>query len=193
MCQRIGNMLSSQELTTSSEDAQFMQKYTTQLPTNTQQPQYETFCVPIPTSSQLQQNQSSQSQLTTPDHSTQPHQLNQGSNNQMVVAKRNPPPTSTPNTRPAVSTPLGVYSAVYSGVPVYEIMCRNVAVMRRKSDSFLNATQILKVAGIDKGRRTKILEKEISFGEHEKVQGGYGKYQGTWYVLHSFTCLYTNN
>ena len=56
----------------------------------------------------------------------------------------------------------------------------NVAVMRRRNDSWLNATQILKVAGVDKGKRTKILEKEIQTGEHEKVQGGYGKYQGTW-------------
>jgi regulatory protein SWI6 len=55
-----------------------------------------------------------------------------------------------------------------------------VAVMRRRNDSCLNATQILKVAGVDKGKRTKILEKEIQTGEHEKVQGGYGKYQGTW-------------
>lgn len=55
-----------------------------------------------------------------------------------------------------------------------------VAVMRRRHDSCLNATQILKVAGVDKGKRTKILEKEIQTGEHEKVQGGYGKYQGTW-------------
>jgi ankyrin repeat protein len=55
-----------------------------------------------------------------------------------------------------------------------------IAVMRRQNDSWLNATQILKVAGVDKGRRTKILEKEIQTGEHEKVQGGYGKYQGTW-------------
>jgi regulatory protein SWI6 len=73
-----------------------------------------------------------------------------------------------------------VYSAVYSGVAVLEMMCRNVAVMRRQKDSFLNATQILKVANIDKGKRTKILEKEILNKEHEKVQGGYGKYQGTW-------------
>jgi regulatory protein SWI6 len=56
----------------------------------------------------------------------------------------------------------------------------NVAVMKRRSDSWLNATQILKVAGVDKGKRTKVLEKEILTGEHEKVQGGYGKYQGTW-------------
>lgn len=89
-----------------------------------------------------------------------------------------------------------VYPAVYSGVgvsmsfrlgshilnlpQVYECMIRGIAVMRRRADSYVNATQILKVAGIDKGRRTKILEKEILPGKHEIVQGGYGKYQGTW-------------
>ncbi|KAJ9143156.1 Start control protein cdc10 [Coniochaeta hoffmannii] len=73
-----------------------------------------------------------------------------------------------------------IYSATYSGVNVYEMEVNGVAVMRRQNDSWLNATQILKVAGVDKGRRTKILEKEIQTGEHEKVQGGYGKYQGTW-------------
>jgi regulatory protein SWI6 len=57
---------------------------------------------------------------------------------------------------------------------------QGVACMRRRSDGWLNATQILKVAGVDKGKRTKVLEKEILVGEHEKVQGGYGKYQGTW-------------
>ncbi|KAF2722910.1 apses-domain-containing protein, partial [Polychaeton citri CBS 116435] len=55
-----------------------------------------------------------------------------------------------------------------------------VACMRRRNDGWLNATQILKIAGVDKGKRTKVLEKEILTGEHEKVQGGYGKYQGTW-------------
>ncbi|KAG0044756.1 transcriptional regulator swi6 [Gryganskiella cystojenkinii] len=73
-----------------------------------------------------------------------------------------------------------IYTAAYSGVPVYEMMCRGIAVMRRRDDSSLNATQILKVAGIEKGKRTKILEREVLIGEHEKVQGGYGKYQGTW-------------
>ncbi|KAI9872941.1 MAG: transcriptional regulator swi6 [Pleopsidium flavum] len=73
-----------------------------------------------------------------------------------------------------------IYTAVYSGVSVYEMEVNNIAVMRRRSDSWLNATQILKVAGIEKGKRTKVLEKEILVGEHEKVQGGYGKYQGTW-------------
>ena len=57
---------------------------------------------------------------------------------------------------------------------------QGIACMRRRSDGWLNATQILKVAGVDKGKRTKVLEKEILTGEHEKVQGGYGKYQGTW-------------
>ncbi|KAK5109629.1 hypothetical protein LTR62_006866 [Meristemomyces frigidus] len=73
-----------------------------------------------------------------------------------------------------------IYTAVYSGVSVYEMEVGGVACMRRRSDGCLNATQILKIAGVDKGKRTKILEKEILPGEHEKVQGGYGKYQGTW-------------
>ncbi|CAE6477084.1 unnamed protein product [Rhizoctonia solani] len=68
--------------------------------------------------------------------------------------------------------------ATYSGVPVYEMICKSVAVMRRRSDSWLNATQILKVAGFDKPQRTRVLEREVQKGEHEKVQGGYGKYQG---------------
>ncbi|RIA89304.1 hypothetical protein C1645_694492 [Glomus cerebriforme] len=73
-----------------------------------------------------------------------------------------------------------IYKATYSGVPVWEFRVRNVAVMRRKTDSWLNATQILKVAEFDKPHRTRILEREVQKGEHEKVQGGYGKYQGTW-------------
>ena len=72
------------------------------------------------------------------------------------------------------------FQAVYSNVSVYEMEVNGVAVMRRRSDGWLNATQILKVAGVEKGKRTKVLEKEILNGEHEKVQGGYGKYQGTW-------------
>ncbi|RMZ90420.1 hypothetical protein DV736_g2356, partial [Chaetothyriales sp. CBS 134916] len=73
-----------------------------------------------------------------------------------------------------------IYTAVYSNVSVFEMEVNGVSVMRRRNDSWLNATQILKVAGVDKGKRTKVLEKEILTGEHEKVQGGYGKYQGTW-------------
>lgn len=58
------------------------------------------------------------------------------------------------------------------------MICRSVAVMRRRADAYLNATQILKVAGFDKPQRTRVLEREVQKGEHEKVQGGYGKYQG---------------
>ncbi|GAA5843852.1 hypothetical protein JCM11251_003532 [Rhodosporidiobolus azoricus] len=85
---------------------------------------------------------------------------------------------SYPN--PNVQGNLYIYLAVYSSVPVYEMMVRGIGVMRRRADSWLNATQILKVAGVDKGKRTKILEKDIAQGVHEKVQGGYGRYQGTW-------------
>lgn len=74
----------------------------------------------------------------------------------------------------------GLYTATYSGVTVWEIHVQGIDVMRRCSDSWLNATQLLKVAQIDKPQRTKILEREIQTGTHEKVQGGYGKYQGTW-------------
>ena len=63
--------------------------------------------------------------------------------------------------------------------------------MRRRSDDWINATHILKAAGFDKPARTRILEREVQKGVHEKVQGGYGKYQGK-----SFTgkcsSLYTN-
>ncbi|KZT71963.1 apses-domain-containing protein [Daedalea quercina L-15889] len=84
---------------------------------------------------------------------------------------------------PGQQQPVKIYNAVYSSVQVYECMVRGIAVMRRRTDSYVNATQILKVAGVDKGRRTKILEKEILPGKHEIVQGGYGKYQGTWIPL----------
>ena len=50
--------------------------------------------------------------------------------------------------------------------------------MRRRHDDWINATQILKVAEYDKPSRTRILEKEVQKDLHEKIQGGYGKYQG---------------
>lgn len=61
--------------------------------------------------------------------------------------------------------------------------------MRRKSDAWLNATQILKVAGFDKPQRTRVLEREVQKGTHEKVQGGYGKYQGQSLALPSLDTL----
>ncbi|KAK0283386.1 Transcription factor mbp1 [Friedmanniomyces endolithicus] len=76
-----------------------------------------------------------------------------------------------------------VYSATYSNVPVYEFNLPPNHVMRRRSDDWINATHILKVADYDKPARTRILEREVQKGVHEKVQGGYGKYQGTWIPL----------
>lgn len=71
-----------------------------------------------------------------------------------------------------------VYKATYSNVAVYEQICRDIAVMRRRDDGYVNATQILKVAEFAKAQRTRILEREVQTGIHEKIQGGYGKYQG---------------
>lgn len=87
---------------------------------------------------------------------------------------------SQPSAPPFRSDKPQIYTAIYSGVKVYEMEVNGIACMRRRADGWLNATQILKVAGVDKGKRTKVLEKEIHIGEHEKRQGGYGRYQGTW-------------
>ncbi|KAG0354035.1 hypothetical protein BG005_006782 [Podila minutissima] len=99
----------------------------------------------------------------------------------IAPATEETPSSSLTATAAATSTPptvlVQIFKATYSGVPVYEMICKGVAVMRRRSDSYLNATQILKVAEFDKPQRTRILEREVQKGEHEKVQGGYGKYQ----------------
>lgn len=74
--------------------------------------------------------------------------------------------------------PPQIFAATYSGTPVYEFPSAGNHVMRRRSDDWVNATHILKVAAYDKPLRTRILEREVQKGIHEKVQGGYGKYQG---------------
>ncbi|CCH62940.1 hypothetical protein TBLA_0I02840 [Henningerozyma blattae CBS 6284] len=73
-----------------------------------------------------------------------------------------------------------IYSAKYSGVPVYEFIHPTGSIMKRKIDGWVNATHILKAAKFPKAKRTRILEKEVIHEIHEKVQGGFGKYQGTW-------------
>jgi hypothetical protein len=55
--------------------------------------------------------------------------------------------------------------------------------MRRREDNWINATHILKAAGFDKPARTRILERDVQKDIHEKIQGGYGKYQGAHRVL----------
>ncbi|ORY38851.1 hypothetical protein BCR33DRAFT_422212 [Rhizoclosmatium globosum] len=77
-----------------------------------------------------------------------------------------------------------IYGAVYSGIPVFEMMCAGTALMRRRQDSFLNLTQILKVANVERGKRMAVLDAACRDGnKFERIQGGYGKYQGTWVPL----------
>ena len=76
-----------------------------------------------------------------------------------------------------------IYSAKYSGVDVYEFLHPTGSIMKRKKDHWVNATHILKAANFGKAKRTRILEKEVLKETHEKVQGGFGKYQGTWVPL----------
>ncbi|KAL1893995.1 Transcription factor mbp1 [Sporothrix stenoceras] len=90
----------------------------------------------------------------------------------------------------------GVYSATYSGIPVYEFQFGvdlKEHVMRRRHDDWINATHILKAAGFDKPARTRILEREVQKDVHEKIQGGYGKYQGTWIPLEHGEALAQRN
>ncbi|CEJ94064.1 Putative DNA-binding domain-containing/ankyrin domain-containing protein [[Torrubiella] hemipterigena] len=61
--------------------------------------------------------------------------------------------------------------------------------MRRRHDDWINATHILKAAAFDKPARTRILERDVQKDVHEKIQGGYGKYQGTWIPLEAGEAL----
>lgn len=77
-------------------------------------------------------------------------------------------------------------------IPVYEYQFGadlKEHVMRRRHDDWINATHILKAAGFDKPARTRILERDVQKDVHEKIQGGYGKYQGTWIPLDSGEAL----
>jgi hypothetical protein len=108
-----------------------------------------------------------------------------GLGGRMLINNQQAPPPAPK--KPSISTPRlkiaeNLYEAMYSNIAVYELDINDVSVMRRKSDSWINGTHILKAAQIDKGRRTKILEKEVHGEPHEKIQGGFGRYQGTWYV-----------
>lgn len=82
------------------------------------------------------------------------------------------------------SRPSRICTDVVSQIPVYEYQFGNDLkehVMRRRHDDWINATHILKAAGFDKPARTRILERDVQKDVHEKIQGGYGKYQGAHY------------
>ncbi|CAI5758842.1 unnamed protein product [Candida verbasci] len=65
-------------------------------------------------------------------------------------------------------------------------------IMRRCKDDWVNATQILKCCNFPKAKRTKILEKGVQQSQHEKVQGGFGRFQGTWIPLEDARKLAAN-
>lgn len=76
--------------------------------------------------------------------------------------------------------------ATYAETDVFECYIRGFEsriVMRRKHDNWINITQVFKIAKFSKTQRTKVLEKESNDMENEKVQGGYGRFQGTWIPL----------
>lgn len=73
--------------------------------------------------------------------------------------------------------------ATNAQIEVYECCVGESPIMRRCKDDWVNATQILKLCNFPKAKRTKILEKGVQQGLHEKVQGGYGRFQGTWIPL----------
>ncbi|ODV94394.1 hypothetical protein PACTADRAFT_51237 [Pachysolen tannophilus NRRL Y-2460] len=76
-----------------------------------------------------------------------------------------------------------IYIATYSNVDVFESVINGIPLMRRCSDDWVNSTQILRIADFPKAQRTKILEREVQIHTHQKIQGGYGRFQGTWIPL----------
>ena len=92
-------------------------------------------------------------------------------------------PKGPPLAREATGVP-GINVAQYANVDVLEQSFGEHIVMRRLTDGSVNATQLLKLAGLDRSRRQKVLDREIG-SQFEKVQGGTGKYQGTWVPLSS--------
>ncbi|KAL6940328.1 hypothetical protein ACO0QE_004227 [Hanseniaspora vineae] len=79
-----------------------------------------------------------------------------------------------------------IEKAKYAGVEVFECYTKKPKgqlVMRRVRDDWINITQIFKLAKFSKAKRTRILESESKNIRHEKIQGGYGRFQGTWIAL----------
>lgn len=101
-----------------------------------------------------------------------PHGTPGGNQNNVFQAVMGAGPGQVPQDDVGGAGNVKVYASAYSQIPVFEAMIRNISVMRRMADSWVNATQILKVAGISKSVRTKILEKQVQTQMHEKVQGG---------------------
>lgn len=60
--------------------------------------------------------------------------------------RRSRPSTSTPRVLSELAPPgINLYEATYSGIDVYELVVNGHSLMRRRDDSWVNATHILKV------------------------------------------------
>ncbi|KAG0669117.1 hypothetical protein C6P45_004058 [Maudiozyma exigua] len=112
---------------------------------------------------------------------------------QMVVKPQFVNGTIVPEKGELVSNNVPVIEiATYSDTDVFECYVKGFEVnivMRRMRDDWVNITQIFKVAKFSKAQRTKVLEKESMTMPHEKIQGGYGRFQGTWAPLPSAIIL----
>jgi hypothetical protein len=75
---------------------------------------------------------------------------------------------------------LFVKKATYCGRNVKEIWWKNVPILIRTNDEFINASQILKAAKLKKQKRKEILKKLCKLVPFEKVETGFYVYQGIW-------------
>lgn len=121
--------------------------------------------------------------ITTTDYRSNRGNENSGSGTNITPlqsAKLEPDDTRMQSNGPIIEI------ATYSDVDVYECYLRgseSQLVMRRVKDDWVNITQVLKMANFSKAKRSRILEREVVLMKHEKVQGGYGRFQGTWISL----------
>lgn len=75
---------------------------------------------------------------------------------------------------------LFVESKSYSGRSVLQVSWKQVSLMKRKQDSLVNASQILKAAKLKKNKRKEILKKLMKQVPFEKIEEGFFEYQGVW-------------
>lgn len=124
----------------------------------------------------------------TDDHGKQVHNLTTADSptrNSALSAPNSAEITLTPRGEPLSRRPThraGVQLAQYANVDVLELAVGEQKVMRRVNDGSVNATQLLKVAGLDHSKRQRVLDHDITDWS-EKIQGGTHKYQGTWVHL----------
>ncbi|KAI9096623.1 transcription regulator HTH, apses-type DNA-binding domain-containing protein [Phlyctochytrium arcticum] len=69
---------------------------------------------------------------------------------------------------------------VGDNVAAREVSLNGVPIYRRRSDGWINLSHICKAVGMQKGQRSRIINKETRECAHQKVQGGAAAFQGTW-------------